>query len=128
MRWVLIFVALAAPGLACADDYVFYQNNDSISMRNVGGDISVRVCSFSSKSAYEFVCNGQNTLKWINSSNRWSDVFCKKGTNAALLNIVVREGSVGPANSAMVVRVSGVEVTQVQGADDRAAGDNNKCK
>jgi len=135
MRRILMFVVLALPGLVCAEDYVFFHNNDSISMKNSGGDISIQVCSISSKSAFEFVCNGNSQLKWINTSNSWQTLNCTKGVNAALLNIVVREkgqqggqGTVGPANSDMVVRVDGVQVTQVQGRDTRSSADANKCK
>jgi hypothetical protein len=75
---------------------VFFRNNDSISMRNAGWNISVKVFSVRSKSAYEFVCNGNNTQELINRSNTWQSLNCLKGTNAALLDIVVREGSFGP--------------------------------
>ena len=135
MRRILLLTLLAMPGLAYAEDYVFFHNNDSISMRKAGGEVAVQVCSISNKSAFEFVCNGNDQLKWINSSDGWKSYSCPLGTNYSLLNIMVREtgaqgksGTVGPANSDMVVRVSDAEVTQVQGRDTKSSADANKCK
>jgi hypothetical protein len=131
----LAFALAAVPVAASAQDYVMFHDGDYVNAANPGGPVTFKVCSISNQSAFQFTCNGGQELRWVKAPNQWSTVDCPYSGSGATAGITLREkgqqgksGTVGPANSDLVVRIDAGSVTTKGGIDQKASADKNKCK